>query len=79
MENSLWAISIGVRPEYRRLGIGTALASMATSDIIAKGHIVTWSTEADNLASYKIAQALGYQNVICHIRNPVLALDLHST
>ncbi|HID31189.1 MAG TPA: hypothetical protein EYP19_14490 [Desulfobacterales bacterium] len=55
--------------------MGKAVSSAATSEIVDCGGVALWATEADNRASIKIAEALGYKRIFCYIRIPKSAIE----
>ena len=72
--DALWAIGVGVRPEHWRRGLGKAVASCSTQEVVQRGHIALWNTQADNIASARIAESLGYRRTFCQIRIPLSVL-----
>ncbi len=68
--DALWAMVVGVRREHWRKGLGRAVAALSTQEVVQMGHIALWSTEANNIASVRIAESLGYQRTFCHIKVP---------
>jgi hypothetical protein len=50
--------------------MGKAVSSAVTSEIVNGGGVALWITEADNRASLKIAESLGYKRIFCYIRIP---------
>lgn len=54
-------IGIDVSPQYRGKGIGTALVSMMTNEIITRGGVPFYGTAVANYHSQRIALACGYK------------------
>jgi len=57
------AIGIETLPNYQNKGIGTHLATMLVEEIFANGFTPYWDCSLDNVASKKLAQRLGFQQV----------------
>ncbi len=53
-------IGVITEREFRGRGLSTACAAALCADIIARGHIPSWSTSTDNLASIRVAEKLGF-------------------
>jgi GNAT superfamily N-acetyltransferase len=58
---SVWAVGVGVRPEYRRRGYGRAVASAVTKECVGLDGVALWNAEIDNYPSLKICKSLGYR------------------
>lgn len=57
-------IAVGTQPNYRRQGMGATVVAYAVQQILAKGRIPTyWPDRLDNVGSYAIAQAVGFQKI----------------
>jgi RimJ/RimL family protein N-acetyltransferase len=61
-------IGVVTEPGHRRKGLSTACAGAVIADIRARGHVPTWCTSPDNLASRGVAAKLGF----AHVRDDVL-------
>jgi hypothetical protein len=48
---------------YRRRGLSSAAATLVAREVQARGHIPTWSTGGDNIASQRVAAKLGFRPV----------------
>lgn len=53
-------IGVVTEPGFRGLGLSVACAGALCEDIQARGHIPSWSTSLDNLASQRVAEKLGF-------------------
>jgi len=53
-------IGVVTEPGFRRRGLNTACAAALCRDVRARGHTPSWSTSADNLASLRVAEKLGF-------------------
>lgn len=53
-------IGVVTEREFQGRGLSTACAAALCEDIIARGHIPSWSTSTDNLASIRVAEKLGF-------------------
>jgi GNAT superfamily N-acetyltransferase len=69
-EDNLWAMGVGVKPEWRRRGLGKIVSAAATQEVLDLGGLALWNTQADNIGSLSIAKSLGYETVSCHITIP---------
>jgi RimJ/RimL family protein N-acetyltransferase len=58
--NDFEDIGVVTEPGYRRLGLSTACCYELCLDIIARGRKPSWSTSTDNIASWRIAEKLGF-------------------
>jgi RimJ/RimL family protein N-acetyltransferase len=47
----------------RGRGLASARAGALCEDILARGHIPTWTTSPDNAASLRVAERLGFRPV----------------
>ncbi len=54
---------VWVAEAWRRQGLGRAVVASATADILARGRAATYETSADNLASQRLAESVGYSRV----------------
>lgn len=55
-----WQIGIDVLPGNRREGLGSYLVNLLTAEIIRRGVIPYYATQAGNIASQSIARKCGY-------------------
>ena len=63
-ENDLHAdIGVSTLEQWREKGFATAAASLVAQKIQAKGKVPVWSCGADNHASIRVAQKLGFTEV----------------
>jgi GNAT superfamily N-acetyltransferase len=53
-------IGVVTEPAWRGLGLNSACAGGLCADIQARGHLPSWSTSTDNLASRRVAEKLGF-------------------
>jgi len=74
-EDNLWAMGVGVKPEWRRRGLGKIVSAAATQDVLDLGGLALWNTQADNIGSLSIAKSLGYETVSCHIMIPKYVVE----
>lgn len=58
---TLWQIGVDVVEGERGRGIGRALVSRLTAEVIARGYVPYYSTTISNLHSSQLAIGLGYQ------------------
>jgi RimJ/RimL family protein N-acetyltransferase len=58
--NSYEDIGVITEPGYRRMGLNTRCVYELCLDIIARRRRPTWTTSTDNLASWRVAQKLGF-------------------
>ncbi len=63
-------IGVVTEPAFRGLGLTVACSGGLCADIQARGHIPSWSTSTDNVASQRVAEKLGFT----FVRNDVLYL-----
>lgn len=57
-------IAVGTQPAYRAQGMGSAVVARAIHEILAIGCVPTyWPDSLDNIASYALAQSLGFVKV----------------
>jgi RimJ/RimL family protein N-acetyltransferase len=54
-------IGVVTEPGFRGLGLSTACARSLCGDICARGHLASWTTSSDNLASMRVAEKLGFK------------------
>jgi len=47
-------------PEYRRRGFAKVVVSACTADVLARGRILTYNAEVENVASLRTCMSLGY-------------------
>jgi RimJ/RimL family protein N-acetyltransferase len=66
--NEYEEIGVVSEPEFRGLGLNTACAGALCQDIHKRGHIPSWTTSHDNIASKRVAEKLGFE----FARNDVL-------
>ncbi len=73
-------LGIGLLPEYRRLGIGTALVQSALNWAALAGYRrVTLSVHRDNLCARHVFERCGFQYRTCNPSQLAMACDLKST
>lgn len=60
LNSDIWEVGIEVLPEYRGLGIATALSNNLTLKILEKGIIPIWSASSTNIGSQIVACRSGY-------------------
>jgi RimJ/RimL family protein N-acetyltransferase len=53
-------VGVATDPTFRGAGLSTACASALCADIVARGHLPSWSTSLDNGASIRVAEKLGF-------------------
>ncbi len=53
-------IGVATEPAWRRQGLSAACAAALCRDMRARGRTPSWSTSADNLASLRVAEKLGF-------------------
>jgi RimJ/RimL family protein N-acetyltransferase len=53
-------IGVATEPEYRGLGLNAACVGGLCEDIQRRGHIPSWTTSTDNLASQRVAEKVGF-------------------
>lgn len=53
-------IGVVTEREFRGRGLSTACAAALCENITARGHIPSWSTSTDNVASLRVAKKLGF-------------------
>ena len=56
----MWQVGIDVVEEYRGKGLGTALVSALSREIVSQGRLPFYGTAAGNLASQRIAVGCGF-------------------
>lgn len=61
-------IGVVTHPDYRGMGLSTACVHALCHVIFARGHLPTWATSADNAASWRVAEKLGFT----HVRDDLL-------
>jgi len=66
-DGNLWAMGVGVDPEWRKQGIGRLVSAAATQEVLDLGGVALWNTQADNTGSLRIARSLGYRKDYSHI------------
>lgn len=54
-------IGVTTHEQYRGSGMATAAAAIVASEVQKRGKVPVWSTGADNLASMRVAQKLGFR------------------
>ncbi len=54
-------IGVTTHEQYRGDGMATAAAALVASEVQKRGKVPVWSTGADNLASMRVAQKLGFR------------------
>lgn len=58
--NAYEDIAIATEPNYRTMGLSTACTYELCKDVIARGRKPTWATSTDNLASWRVAEKIGF-------------------
>lgn len=57
-------IAVGTEPEYRQMGVGTAVVAKAVTEILATGNVPIFVPDRlTNTASYRLARSLGFEKV----------------
>ena len=74
-EDNLWAMGVGVKPEWRRRGLGKIVSAAATQEVLDLGGLALWNTQADNIGSLSIAKSLGYETVFYQIQIPKYVVE----
>jgi len=54
-------IGVVTEPGYRGRGLSAACAAALSQAVVSRGHVPSWSTSNDNLASLRVAEKLGFQ------------------
>lgn len=54
-------IGVATEPAFRGQGLSVACSGVLCEEIRARGHIPSWTTSPDNLASMRVAEKLGFQ------------------
>jgi RimJ/RimL family protein N-acetyltransferase len=54
-------IGVVTEPAFRGLGLSTACSGAICDDIRQRGHLPSWTTSPDNIASRRVAEKLGFQ------------------
>ncbi|MEZ4735019.1 MAG: GNAT family N-acetyltransferase [Caldilineaceae bacterium] len=54
-------IGIATEPAFRGQGLSTACSGAICDDIWKRGHLPSWTTSPDNIASKRVAEKLGFQ------------------
>jgi GNAT superfamily N-acetyltransferase len=57
----MWQVGIDVLPQYRGLGIATALVSRLTQEILRRGKVPYYGVAPSNVASQRVAYRAGYR------------------
>jgi len=70
LDGRTWALGVSVKPKHRRKGYGKAVVSAATEEIVKGGGLALWNTDADNIASLALCQALGYEKFSWRLNIP---------
>ena len=55
--------AVWVEESWRRQGLGRAVVASATADILARRPMAVYETSADNVASQRLADSLGYRRL----------------
>jgi len=58
--DDLWQIGVDVRAEQRGRGLGAALTSRVTDAVLGAGRVPYYGTAPDNVASRRVAHAVGF-------------------
>lgn len=53
-------IGVVTEPEFRGQGLSVACAGRLCAEVHARGHIPSWTTSPDNVASRRVAEKLGF-------------------
>lgn len=62
-------------PAYRGQGLGKAVVSAAMAWALTNGYVCEWSTWEANVASYRLAKALGFEDYLREVEYRVVKLD----
>lgn len=54
-------LGVVTEPAFRGQGLSVACSGVLCAEIRARGHIPSWTTSPDNLASRRVAEKLGFQ------------------
>jgi len=54
-------IGIVTEPAFRGLGLSTACSGAICEEIRKRGHLPSWTTSPDNIASKRVAEKLGFR------------------
>lgn len=60
VNDNIWEVGIEVLPEYRGLGLATALSNNLTLKILEKGIVPIWCASSTNIGSQAVACRSGY-------------------
>lgn len=63
-ENDFAEIGINTLPEFRRQGLAYEVCAALIHSLIAKGTVPLWSAASDNIASRKLAEKLGFKELL---------------
>jgi len=74
-DDNLWMMGVGVKPEWRRRGLGKIVSAAATQEVLALGGLALWNAQADNIGSLSIAKSLGYETVFYQIEIPKYVVE----
>jgi RimJ/RimL family protein N-acetyltransferase len=56
-------LAVVTEPAYEGRGLSTACAARLCEDVRSRGHVASWSTSPDNVASFRVAEKLGFEFV----------------
>ena len=59
--DAAWEVAVATVERHRRQGLGAGVVSRATEFILAQGKVALYHCEADNEASRRLAEFLGYR------------------
>ncbi|MDE6593131.1 MAG: GNAT family N-acetyltransferase [Oscillospiraceae bacterium] len=63
-ENNFAEIGINTLPEFRRQGLAYEACAALVNSLLSKGTVPLWSTASDNIASRKLAESLGFAELM---------------
>jgi GNAT superfamily N-acetyltransferase len=53
-------LGVVTEPQFRGLGLSVACSGVLCGEVRARGHIPSWTTSPDNIASKRVAEKLGF-------------------
>ncbi|MEZ4869595.1 MAG: GNAT family N-acetyltransferase [Caldilineaceae bacterium] len=68
-------IGVVTEPAFRGRGVSTACSGVICEEVRKRGHIPSWTTSPDNIASQRVAEKLGFQWVRADVLY-VIGLDV---